>query len=323
MKISAQQPISALKKYSKHKTHKKHTVKAALLLTLAVFIQVKTAKAQLNPFSAMYYQNQYLSNPAMAGLEQGLNVNMALRQQWSSIPGSPKAQVVSGDYNAGKNVGLGLNVSNEQTGLIRQTRAVATYAYHILLGSNNQKLNFGLSAGVTNQRINYGDVNGDQGDMQVERYNNQNKAYLDGDFGVSYTSDKLTLQAALPNLNHFLKYSNALLGVDRSLFLASASYKFRLENLLDGSVIEPKVVFRNVEGYNNVFDAGLNFTLKSDILHFYSMYHSSQSESFGFGANINKSVQLMLFYTTETSPLKTYTNGEFEVGLKLHLYKEQ
>jgi type IX secretion system PorP/SprF family membrane protein len=305
------------------KQTKNHTCLTACLLLLAVFVQVKTASAQLNPFSGMYYQNQYLTNPAMAGLEKGLNLDLGIRQQWTSIPGSPKAQIVSADYNAGKNVGLGMNVSNDQSGLVRQTRAVVSYAYHVTLSGNNQKLNFGLSAGINTQHISYDQVNGDQGDMQIDRYNNQNKSYLDGDFGISYTSNSLTLQAALPNLNHFFRYSDAILGVDRSVFITSASYKIALESLLDGSVLEPKVVFRGVQGYSNIFDAGLNLSLKTDMLHFYSMYHSSQSESFGFGANINKNVQLMLFYTTETSALRTYTNGDFEVGLKLHFYKEQ
>lgn len=297
----------------------KNTLKALLLLA-TVFTGIKTASAQLNPYASMYFQNQYLSNPAMAGLDQGLNLNLAIRQQWATLPGSPKAQFISGDYNAGKHVGLGLSVSNDQTGLVRQTRAVATYAYHVILGADNQQLSFGLSAGISTQHINYNEVNGDQGDVQVDRYNNQNRAYPDGDFGVSYTSNNLTVQGALPNLNHFFKTSNTILGVDRSVFITSVSYKFAL-NVLDGSALEPKLVFRGVDGYKSVLDAGLNLSLKNDLLHLYSMYHSSQSESFGFGANISKTVQLMLFYTTENTPLKTYTNGDFEVGLKLHLYK--
>ncbi len=292
----------------------------AVLLLATVFTGIKTASAQLNPYASMYFQNQYLSNPAMAGLDQGLNLNLAIRQQWATLPGSPKAQFISGDYNAGKHVGLGLSVSNDQTGLIRQTRAVATYAYHVILGADNQQLNFGLSAGINTQHINYNEVSGDQGDVQVDRYNNQNRAYPDGDFGVSYTSNNLTVQGALPNLNHFFKSANTILGVDRSVFITSVSYKFAL-NVLDGSALEPKLVFRGVDGYKSVLDAGLNLSLKNDMLHLYSMYHSSQSESFGFGANISKTVQLMLFYTTENTPLKTYTNGDFEVGLKLHLYK--
>ncbi|MVN21799.1 PorP/SprF family type IX secretion system membrane protein [Mucilaginibacter arboris] len=289
-----------------------------LLLLTAVFMQVKTVSAQLNPFSSMYFQNQYLTNPAMAGLDKGLTINLGVRQQWTNIPGSPKTQIISADYNAGKNVGLGFNVSNDQAGLLRQTRAVATYAYHVQLGGDNQKLNFGLSAGITDERINYSQVDGDQGDVQVDRYNQQ-RPYLDGDFGVSYTSNNLTVQGAIPNLNHFFKHDNTVLGVDRSVFMTSVSYKIALASLLDGSAIEPKLVFRRVYGYKDILDAGLNFTLKNEMLHFYTMYHSSQSESLGFGANINPNVQLMLFYTTETSALKTYTNGDLELGLKLQL----
>lgn len=294
----------------------------ASVLFTTVFMQVKTACAQLNPFSSIYYQNQYLVNPAMAGLDKGLNLNLGIRQQWATTPGSPKTQIITGDFNAGNKVGLGLNISNDVAGLIRQTRVVATYAYHLNLNGENRKLNFGLSVGSNSQHINDGQVQGDQGDAQVELYNNQNRTYLDGDFGIAYTSNKLTLQAALPNLNHLLQKNAVMLGVDRSVFMTSVSYKFALDNWLTGAIVEPKLAFRGVYGYRNIFDAGLNVSLKNEILHFYSMYHSSQSESFGFGANINKNVQLMLFYTTETSPLKTYSNGNFEVGLKLHLYKE-
>lgn len=302
---------------------KKHTVKTALLVLLTtVFMQVKTASAQLNPFASMYFQNQYLINPAMAGLDKGLNLNLGLRQQWATIPGGPKTQSVTADYNAGRNVGLGINISNDQAGLLRQTRAVATYSYHLHLGGNNRQLNFGLSAGVTNQRADYNEVDGDQGDVQIYRYNNQNKAYLDGDFGASYTSNNLTVQGAIPNLNHFFKRNTMVMGVDRSLFITSVSYKFVLKDLQDGTTLEPKVSFRGVEGYKNILDAGLNLSLKNDLLHFYTMYHTSQSESFGFGANFNKNVQLMLFYTTGTAPVKAYTNGNFEISLKLHLYKE-
>ena len=305
-----------------HITQQGNGIKLVILLFTAFFV-ISEARAQLNPFSSVYFQNQYLLNPAMAGIGGGLKLNLGLRQQWATLPGSPKTQVISADYSAGRNVGLGLNVSSDQAGLIRQTRALASYAYHIPLGSNDQQLNLGLSAGVTSQRVNYNEVQGDQGDEQIGLYNNQNRSYIDGDFGVSYTSQDLTLQAALPNLNHFLKYSNALLGVDRSVFMAAVSYRIRMENLLDGSVLEPKVVFRDVQGYKSIVDVGLSLAVKDDLLHLYSMYHSSQSQSFGFGANISKAVQLMLFYTTETAALKTYTNGEFEVGLKLNLQNNQ
>ena len=124
-------------------------------LTLVLIIVAARCKAQLNPYQAIYYQNRYLINPAMAGLDKGLNINLAYQQQWSSFPGSPKSQSFATEYQATDKVGVGLNINDDQSGVFRQTRVVGSYAYHLPLGEQNQKLNFGVSLGINDSRINY------------------------------------------------------------------------------------------------------------------------------------------------------------------------
>ncbi|WP_235524284.1 PorP/SprF family type IX secretion system membrane protein, partial [Pedobacter sp. Hv1] len=104
-----------------------YAITAGVLLLLGLGT---TASAQLNPLGSQYYNNQYLINPAFAGMGQGLKLNAAYRKLWSGIPGSPLTQNITADYGFGK-VGVGLNVNNESAGLLRQTRAVASYAYHL------------------------------------------------------------------------------------------------------------------------------------------------------------------------------------------------
>ena len=41
----------------------------AFLLTIVLMLAETCCKAQLNPYQAIYYQNRYLVNPAMAGLD--------------------------------------------------------------------------------------------------------------------------------------------------------------------------------------------------------------------------------------------------------------
>src|SRR5690242_11646369 len=89
--------------------------------------------AQLRPYSAMYYQNRYLGNPAMAGVGKGAEVNVGYLRQWMTMPGSPRAQYATGTYRFKDKVGLGLGVFNEKAGFITQTKIAATYAYHIVL----------------------------------------------------------------------------------------------------------------------------------------------------------------------------------------------
>ena len=101
------------------------------LLTVMLMLAATCCKAQLNPYQAIYYQNRYLANPAMAGVDKGLNINLAYQQQWSSFPGSPKIQSLTTEYQATDKVALGLNINDDQSGVFRQTRVMGTYAYHL------------------------------------------------------------------------------------------------------------------------------------------------------------------------------------------------
>lgn len=300
--------------YIKFLCHKR-SIAAGLFLAFAML--QTSVKGQLNPLATQYFQNQYLFNPAMAGINEGLNINLSVRKQWSSIPGSPFTQAVSADYLLNR-AAFGVNVYNDQSGLLRSTRAVATYAYHIPLGENNQKLSFGLSAGVLSQRVPLDLVVGDQNDLSIARYN-ERKSYLDGDFGASFTSNNFTVQAALPNLRSVFNQDNNNYTIDRSLYFTAASYRFGFGEQQNLIVLEPKVCFRGVKGFDNILDAGANLMLANNQLSIQGMYHSSKNATFGFGLNKN-AYSILAFYTTETSGLSNYTNGDFEISLRLRLF---
>ena len=91
----------------------------------------------------LYFQNQFLGNPEMAG-KGGLNLNMGIQKQWNTIPGSPSAQTLTLDFDLTDKAGIGFNVNNDKSGLFKRTQLVSTYAYHLPL---NDKLSFGLSLG--------------------------------------------------------------------------------------------------------------------------------------------------------------------------------
>ncbi|RYE18023.1 MAG: type IX secretion system membrane protein PorP/SprF, partial [Sphingobacteriaceae bacterium] len=262
--------------------------------------------------------NQYLFNPAMAGIDNGLNLNLSLRKQWSSIPGAPFTQAISADYLLNR-AAFGVNVYADQSGLLKSTRAVATYAYHIPLGQNNQKLNFGVSAGILSQRVPLDQVSGDAGDLSIARYN-ERQSYLDGDFGTSYTSNNFNVQFALPNLRSVFNQYNYY-AADRSLYFSAVSYKFNFGEAINSISIEPKVAFRGVKGYTNILDAGANLMLASNQLSLQGMFHSTKSATFGFGLN-KDAYSILAFYTTETASLNNYTNGNFEISLQLHVLKK-
>ncbi|MES2279445.1 MAG: PorP/SprF family type IX secretion system membrane protein [Bacteroidota bacterium] len=293
-----------------------------LLMSIMLISISQSSKAQLNPFQAMYFQNPYQYNPAMAGMEHALKLNLGYRQQWSNFPGTPKTSTFTADFQPAEKVGIGLNVNDDQEGIIRQTRIMGTYAYHLPLNGNNEKLSFGLSLGVNDAHIDYDKVNGDLTDAQITQYN-QLKAYVDGDFGVAYTSDKLTVNGALPNLKSiFFKASDQRFDADRLLFITAVSYRIDFKTDDNSLTLEPLAAYRIVKGYKDIIDGGFNFRMNNYGIYLQGIYHTSQSMGLGVGLDQN-TYCLNFSYNLETGVLSNYTRGAFEFGLKLKLFGKE
>ncbi|RZM24708.1 MAG: type IX secretion system membrane protein PorP/SprF [Pedobacter sp.] len=289
-----------------------------ILLWGLLFLASFDTLAQVDPLTAQYYTNQYLGNPAMAGWRQGVMINGSIRKNWSNIPGTPATQNLTADYGFGK-LGVGLKLYNEQAGLQRQTSGLGTFSYHLPLSADEQQLHFGISIGLLNQRIETSDLRGNQNDIIVGNYNDR-RTYLDGDFGLAYTNKRFTLQGSVPNLKNVFKRDVIKL-VDVATFYAAASYQIPFG--LDGTEaeLEPKIAYRGVRGFNNVWDAGAQLSFAQKQIQLTGLYHNTGSATFGIGMDLKKRFLISGLYTAQTSQLSSYTNGVFELNLRLHLDK--
>jgi len=291
---------------------------AKLCFGIVLAATATNSYAQLMPSQSIYYQNQYLYNPSLAGMDNIMNINASYRRQWVEIPGSPIIGLFTIDQKVAERVGLGLHVNDDQSGLIRQTRIMGTYAYHLPVGES-QELHFGLSLGLDNSRFNQSRAIGDLSDDEIAAYNVL-KPYIDGDFGVAYTASKLHLGAAVPNLKSvFFKSSDSRFDADRLLFIALASYKFTLSQGSDDFVLQPIGAFRVVKGYDNIVDVGTNFFMNRYNLYLQSIYHTNKSMGLGIGLN-QEDYAVSFSYNVETGKLGNYTPGAFELGLRLRIF---
>jgi len=279
-----------------------------------------SVKAQILPLNAQYFQNRYLVNPSMAGIHDGFNINGSFRKQWSNIPGAPITQSVTMDEKLNK-VGWGINVYNEKSGGLQRTKAVGTFAYHLPLSDHEQQLNFGVSFGVSRDRLDLSSIrNSDINDPSIARFNDRG-SYLDGDFGVSYTSKGLTVEGAVPNMRSVFR-NDDLNFADKPTFYSAISYKFDLGTGINGISLEPKGVFRGIKNYKNLWDAGVNANFANDKLYVMAMYHNTQNATVGFGMNYKSTLYFMAYYNTATSAISGYTDGDFEVNLRLNIGKK-
>jgi type IX secretion system PorP/SprF family membrane protein len=295
-----------------------------LMCIVIVSSMASSAFAQLSGFHSVYYQNQYLANPSLAGLEDGLTLNAGYQQQWSSIPGSPTLKNLTAEYGAGNRVGLGLQVNTDQAGLISRTRMMGTYAYHLPLNDQgSHKLNFGVSFGISDSYLDYARIVGDKTDITAQNFY-QRAVYADGDFGIAYTSEGLNVQVSLPNLKRvFFGTDAANLEIDRAVFYTAMSYKMLFDNDVSEYILEPKLAYRGLNGVGNIFDFGLNLTLPDKVFNNLSgVYHSNQSTTLSAGFLLDQ-VGLLFAYNFNTGPLSTYAQDTFEIGLSYKLNKKK
>lgn len=283
---------------------------------MGLFSMAQNAAAQIRPMGSQYYENQYLSNPAFAGMTEGLNVNMSYRNQWRAIPGSPVTMAVTGDYRHEK-VGLGLSVYNDNAGLIGRTRVMGTYAYHLALNGEGRSLHFGVSLGMMKEKLDNNNIIATPDDVSAQNFN-QRKAFVDGDFGIAFTNQRFTLQGALPNLKKFMQKDDQNT-VDGSTYFVAASYK--IGTSLDVVSIEPKISFRGAKDIDNIWDLGTNVKLENNIISFLGMYHSDKSSTFGVGVNYDRYF-IQGFYTSQLAGERQRTGGDFEINIKIKLFNE-
>lgn len=295
---------------------KKNNIAYVTLIAIIIIILITiNAKAQVSPPMSMYYLNEYLYNPAAAGKVQGLNIGLSYKNNLSGTNGETVANTITLDYGRGKS-GFGLAVSTDKDGVLNVNRFAATYAYDVQT-SKTGNLRFGLSAGVTSLKVNMADIIGEVDDQLVQQFNDQGYIF-DGDLGVHYSDEKLSLSAVAPNLRNLIYSENINDGYNYSKYYFSAAYQ-----VLDGPIkLTPKVLYRGLDGYDNVIDAGVNAQFADDKFNLLAFYHSSNAVSFGVGFSIQKKYQMQASYSLPiNSNLKKYTYGGVELGLKINLSK--
>jgi type IX secretion system PorP/SprF family membrane protein len=271
--------------------------------------------ALLQPSGTQYYLNQYLANPAMAGLDSGLNLNAAHRRQWTGIDGAPVNTFITGDIRVGAS-GFGVNIYTDKAGQLSGTRVGLSYAYHLPLDrTGNRLLHFGLSLAINTSRVSSHELEGDLNDPSLAAYNDR-EDYFEGEYGMAYTDRHLTLQVSVPNARTL--FSGKELGVNSGTVLyTAASYRLDLGGGI--SSLEPKLCYRAVKGYDGIVDAGVQLGFLDNVITVMGLYQSSKNFTGGAGVQIGKVVTIQAMYSTQTGGLKNYSDGTYELGVRCRL----
>lgn len=114
-------------------------------------------KAQFAPQFNQYYFNPILVNPAYAGTRGMLSVVGVHRSQWVGFEGAPSTQSFAiHSPNRRKNMGLGLQLLNDQLGPKSTVAISGVYSYKLRVGRG--KLGMGLRASLYNYTFDWSKI---------------------------------------------------------------------------------------------------------------------------------------------------------------------
>ena len=289
-----------------------------LIITLSIVVSGLLAQAQQVPLLSHYYYNQFVWNPALAGVQKYGQAYMIYRNQWNSLPGAPitKALTLDGPLRS-KNVGLGANLYQDNAGMFARTGGMISYAYGINF-SEDSKLRLGMGLGFIDNRLNLIDANPKDWSDPLLETSNINKTGFDANFGVNYTFKDLNVGLSIPQVLALdIKYdaSNAKAPIYRSVrhFQVNASYVIKA--MEDKLKITPTAFVRITPKTPGVqYDISAIASYR-DFIWGGVMYRSTYAVSLLAGTRINKQFVLGYAYDLAVNSYKSYTNGAHEVIL--------
>lgn len=149
------------------------------LLCLGIGMMENKVSAQAKPSYTQYILNNYILNPAIAGIENYTDIKLSYRNQWTGINGAPVTSYVTAHMPINKkdmrtnalsfepkginprgseywdayaapepHHGVGVTMLNDRAGYINRWSFYASYAYHLPLGPKTS-LSAGLNAGIS------------------------------------------------------------------------------------------------------------------------------------------------------------------------------
>lgn len=295
--------------------------KVLFVLALSTGISI-TLNAQQNLVYNHYFLNPYLYNPSYIAPNGYSELYMNYRKQWAQFNGAPTTATLNLQLPINYKMGFGLNLYNDQAGVLQTNSAMASFAYQVYLGKSTtelHRLGFGLSAGVTINNINLNKVD----DPSDPSLTDNNSSSVDGQFGINYQYNNLKIGFALPRL--FVSHLVSENGFNTPKLdqlnhtISTISYNFKLSQRM---AFEPFFLYRTSEGVKGQFEA--TGVLKLDNLVWGGASYRQNYGPAGF-LGFNLKDKLKVGYAYEFAPEQTtgFGNGSHEIQVILRIGKKK
>lgn len=278
--------------------------------------------AQQHPHYTMYMANNFVLNPALAGIESYTDLKLAARSQWTGIADAPKTVYATvnsalNSQDVRKNrIGIGGKVIVDQTGPISFSSAELNGAYHLPL-SQTYRLSFGVGAGINYHRLNVrklhlGDLSdpilGEKDMMQLTPTMSAGLWFYSRDIYAGVSAQNL-----LENSMGFSLNENLRLPIRRHYF-ATAGYRFKFGDFY----LTPSVMFKFVHPAPMAYDLNLKGQFSDAFWAGLTWRHRDGVAAMA-GFFISPTLNVAYAYDFINSDLRRHSLGSHEIILGINI----
>jgi len=320
---------------------------------MMVFIlMASSVQAQQQPWYSQYILNNFIINPALAGIESYWDARASYRYQWQGIQGAPityyasaqgplrgdiledeSATTIHPQFNARgydywnnyqtapSHFGIGFTLINDKTGPLNNTSAKASLAYHLKV-SRVTALSLGFSLGLqeitlNTQNLYFGVQN--PNDPAVFTQGSLNSIKPDLNLGLWYYSSKyflgLSAQQIIPQSLIFTEGQVQNPSIQKGTLVPHLFLQGGYKILLnqDWSVLS-SFTLRSISPLPLGFDLNAKFQYHD---YFWMggtyRFNSGYAAMIGFSTNFN--ILVGYSYDFNVSPLNSVAGGTHEINI--------
>jgi len=282
-----------------------------IFFSIAILVIVQSVSAQQLASVSQYMENKYVFNPAVAGSLSYSPLALTYRRDWTGIDDAPTTQMISAHFLATDNVGLGGKIFNYSTGKLSKMGIEGTYAYHIKMGSNGDKLSLGLSLQLYQFFLNKSQLTLEEPGDDVMLFGSDKLITPDAAFGVYYYNDKYFAGLSAYQLfNRKVDLMNDNLFDNRQVrhYFLTGGYDFDINSNFS---IEPSILAKYIEAGIAQLDINAKVTYKQTVWMGLS-YRTQDAVSINLGIRKDRFV-FGYSYDYTLSDIHKYSNGSHEL----------
>lgn len=308
-----------------------------IVVCVSFLFGLEYSYAQQEQQYSQYMINQFVLNPAIAGTEDFIDINLGYRKQWTGLDGSPLTYYVSAHGTLGKKThqfhhrgehgtwhGIGFQAFNDITGPLKRNSFLGSYAFNLPL-SKKTRLSMGTFIGFKQLSTNHNYWENIK-DNQDGLFATDLKSGLQPDVhfgGVVYNPNYFINVAVFQllgnkiNFHHSTHFSDGERGqgsLNRHVFMSGGIKMYTGPDLS----FTPSIMFKYVATAPLSVDLNVKATYKN--MYWAGVSHRMlEAVNVFVGMEIHRQLDVSYAFEWSLTKLKSYNNGTHEiiVGLRL------